>query len=355
MSGYLISGYYGFGNAGDEAILQSIIDSLRARDRQAQIIVLSANPQVTTSEHGVPAIPRTNLVQIAQAMRQADLFISGGGGLLQDATSSRSLLYYLGLMRLARWLGCQTMLFANSIGPVHRPRNRRLTSGSLQQLGFITVRDPLSWQVALDLGVKPEQMELTADPVLLMQPPAVTPVERRLAVAVRGWPSAHDFLGEVARAARLLVQAGFQIQFVPLHYSRDLQIAQQLTNAVGAGATCLEQPMRFDQLVAILAEAELVVAMRLHALIMSAICLRPMVGIAYDPKVNGFLQSIGQPVAGSTTDLQADQLVAYVQASYQRRAAISRDLEQRLIEQRRLAMRSTEIAVALAKGVGQHG
>lgn len=353
MSKYIISGYYGFGNAGDEAILQAIVDSLRQLDPQALVTVLSANPQATRVEHGVTAVARTGIWQIAGLMRQSDLFISGGGGLLQDATSSRSLLYYLGLIRLARFLGCQTMLYANSLGPVTRPRNRLLTSRTLQQMGFITVRDRLSWKLAQELGIRSAQMELTADPVLLMRPTRVQPVQRRLAVAVRDWRSPHDYLTEVAKAARVLTQDGFQIQFVPLHYSRDLAIAQKLAAEVGSGAICLDQPMRFDQLLATLAEAELVVAMRLHALIMSAICLRPMVGIAYDPKVNGFLQSIGQPVAGTTLDLKAEQLVACIQDTYERRAEISRELEQKLVLQRSLAARNAEIAVSLAKGVGR--
>ncbi len=348
MSRYLISGYYGFGNAGDEAILQAIVDSLRTLDEQAEITVLSANPEQTAAEHRVAAIPRTNLWMIAERMRLADLFISGGGGLLQDATSSRSLHYYLGLIRLAQLFGRPTMLYANSLGPVARQGNRARTGRVLKRMQFITVRDRQSWQLARQLGVKESKMAITADPVLLLQPPVVQPKEKRLVAAVREWPSQHPFLVEVERAGSSLVQQGFDLQFLPLHYSRDLAVAKQLARATGA--SCVDSPLRFEQLLAVLAEAELVVAMRLHALIMSAICLRPMVGIAYDPKVSGFLQSVGQPVAGTTDDLRSERLLACVLDSYQRRRLIAGELESRLVEQRQLAGRNAEIAVALARG-----
>ena len=116
MSRYLISGYYGFGNAGDEAILRAIVRNLRECDPEAQLTVLSARPELTAREHSVEAVRRTDLLRIAACMRRADLFISGGGGLLQDVTSSRSLLYYLSLIRLAQLQRCPTMIFANSMG-----------------------------------------------------------------------------------------------------------------------------------------------------------------------------------------------------------------------------------------------
>jgi polysaccharide pyruvyl transferase CsaB len=348
MSRYLISGYYGFGNAGDEAILQSIIDSLRALDGEADLTVLSANPQRTAAEHAVMAIPRTNLWRIAAQMRRSDLFISGGGGLLQDSTSSRSLHYYLGLIRLAQLLRRPTMLYANSLGPIARQSNRKRTGKILQRMHFITVRDQQSWQLAQQLEVPTSSIEITADPVLLLRPPARQPQQKRLVVAVREWPSQHPFLEQVERATAGLVQQGFDVQFLPLHYNRDLAVARQL--AKSTGGVCVDNPLRFDQLLSVLSEAELVVAMRLHALIMSAICLRPMVGIAYDPKVSGFLQSIGQPVAGTTEDLLSERLLACVLDSYQRRQLIADELAGRLQEQRRLAGRNAEIAVALARG-----
>ncbi|NLY53593.1 MAG: polysaccharide pyruvyl transferase CsaB [Firmicutes bacterium] len=350
MSKYVISGYYGFGNAGDEAILEAIIRSLQEQDEQAEITVLSAQPERTTAEHGVRAVHRTRLGQIVPALRRADLFISGGGGLLQDATSSRSLLYYLGLLRLARLLGCKTMVYANSIGPIRRQRNQRLTANILKKTDYITVRDQLSLQLLADLGVQGPPMKLTADPVLLLPTPVIEPKPQTLVIAVREWPSEHDFLEQVKLAGRRWVQDGFSLRFIPFHYSRDLAISQQLAAEIGPGASCLSQPQGFNDLLGELAQAEVVVAMRLHALIMAAACNRPLVGIAYDPKIIGFLQSVDQPLAGTTDNLQAQQLYEQVLAVYRQRDKLKQHLADQLVLLQKLAANNARIARALAKG-----
>lgn len=350
MSRYVISGYYGFGNAGDEAILQAIIDSLQAQDSQADITVFSAQPSRTALEHRVRVAPRTSFTQIVAALRQTDLFISGGGGLLQDTTSSRSLLYYLGLLTLARGLGCKTMVYANSIGPISQPGNKWLARYVLDKTDYITVRDQLSLSLLSELGVRKPRIRLTADPVLLLPTPVVTPEEQVIALAVREWPSQHDFIMEVMLACRRLVQDGFTISIIPFHFARDLAVSQRLAQEIGPGASCLTQPQGFEDLLSGLARAEVVVAMRLHALIMGTVCNRPLVGISYDPKIQGFLQSVDQPVAGSTDDLRADRLYELVLAAYDQRVEVKRSLAERLAKLRECAAENAIIASGLAKG-----
>lgn len=350
MSRYLLSGYYGFGNAGDEAILLAIINDLRRQDAAAKITVLSANPDWTAKQHAVRAIPRMSFWQVAAAMRSTDLLISGGGGLLQDSTSKRSPLYYLGLIRLATWLGKPAMVYANSLGPLRQPLNRRLTGRILNRAAFITVRDAGSRDFLSELGITKPAIEETADPVLLLDGPIPPTTERLVTFAIREWPSEHDFMAEVVAAGNRLVAAGFGVRFVPLHYSRDLELAKRLTAAV-PGSSCLGQQLGVAELLQAIAASDVVVGMRLHALIMAAICRRPMVGIGYDPKVTGFLTAVQQPLAGMTEDLQADRLVELVQSVWTQRSEISAGLHIHVQRLRHLAARNTEIAVALAKGV----
>ncbi len=350
MSRYLLSGYYGFGNAGDEAILLAIIGDLRRQDPQAEITVLSANPDWTSRQHSVRAIPRMSFWQAAAAMRSTDLLISGGGGLLQDSTSKRSPLYYLGLIRLATWLGKPAMVYANSLGPLKQPLNRRLTGRILSRAAFITVRDAGSRRFLEELGVSNPPIEETADPVLLLDGPNPPTTARLVTFAIREWPSEHDFLAEVVSAGKRLLAAGFGVRFIPLHYSRDLELSIRLADAV-PGSSCLREQLGVSDLLQAIAASEVVVGMRLHALIMAAIYQRPMVGIGYDPKVTGFLSSVEQPLAGMTEDLQADRIVDMVQSAWARRSEISSELHIHVQRLRQLAARNTEIAVSLAKGV----
>src|SRR2546428_13135892 len=125
----VVSGYYGFGNGGDEAVLEAIVGALRARLPQAQVVVLSAAPDQTRLLHGVAGVSRTT--GALPAIAGADLFISGGGTLIQDATSARSALYYLGLLGVATVLAHATMGYAAGIGPVRLGGSRRLAPGGV--------------------------------------------------------------------------------------------------------------------------------------------------------------------------------------------------------------------------------
>lgn len=117
MSRLVISGYYGFGNAGDEAMLAAILEAILEVVPEADITVISGNPRHTAEKHGVKAVGRFDVTGIFNAIKRCDLLISGGGSLLQDVTSNRSLYYYLSIISLANMLGKKVMLYAQGMGP----------------------------------------------------------------------------------------------------------------------------------------------------------------------------------------------------------------------------------------------
>ena len=98
MKEILISGYYGFKNSGDDALLQAIINGLDERGYKDNITVLSAMPADTAKAYGVRAVNRINVFSIIKHMKKAALLISGGGTLLQDGTSTKSLVYYISII-----------------------------------------------------------------------------------------------------------------------------------------------------------------------------------------------------------------------------------------------------------------
>ncbi|HXE72477.1 MAG TPA: polysaccharide pyruvyl transferase family protein, partial [Candidatus Nitrosotenuis sp.] len=100
----LISGYYGFGNTGDEAILQAMVAEIRRQSPQARLAVLTADAQAARSLDLVP-LHRRRLSVLVPAIRNCDLVLSGGGGLVQDSTGVGTVAYYLGITTLARLLG----------------------------------------------------------------------------------------------------------------------------------------------------------------------------------------------------------------------------------------------------------
>ena len=144
MSKILISGYYGFANAGDEAMLTAIIESLRQVEKNVELTVLSGNPEDTAAKHQVCSVYRFNPLGIIRAMKDSELIISGGGSLLQDVTSKRSLLYYLSIIGLGKFFGKKVMLYSQGIGPLNRSSTRRAVGFVLRFVDTITVRDSIS-------------------------------------------------------------------------------------------------------------------------------------------------------------------------------------------------------------------
>ena len=141
MSKIVISGYYGFANAGDEAMLTAIVKSLRKTEASVDLTVISGNPQSTATKHLVNSVHRFSPLEIYSAVANCDLLLSGGGSLLQDVTSKKSLLYYLAIIWLGKLLNKKVMLFAHGIGPIRANVLRKLTKYVCSKADLITVRD----------------------------------------------------------------------------------------------------------------------------------------------------------------------------------------------------------------------
>ncbi|MCR5482445.1 MAG: polysaccharide pyruvyl transferase family protein, partial [Clostridia bacterium] len=166
----LISGYYGFNNIGDESILSAVVDNLKEKLDDIQITVLSQNPESTAEKYDVRSVNRKSVRSIFSAVRQCDLLISGGGSLLQDATSSRSIYYYLFIMWLANLLGKKFLIYSQGIGPIKSKFNRKMTARMLGKASGIVVRDETSAEFLQEIGIPGERIVVTADPVLRIKP-----------------------------------------------------------------------------------------------------------------------------------------------------------------------------------------
>ena len=179
----VISGYYGYHNLGDDAILLSIRRRLESLSDDVTLTALSNAPETTRAEYGVEAVQRFNLFQVRRAVKNADLLISGGGSLLQDRTSTRSLMYYLEVIRTALRYHKPVMLYANGIGPVTREKNRRRVKDVVSRVDRITLRDGDSMEELKRMGVSGPEMTVTADPVFTLEGIAPAAARQRLEAA----------------------------------------------------------------------------------------------------------------------------------------------------------------------------
>lgn len=157
MVNILISGYYGFDNIGDESILRTLVSSLREHIPECSLTVLSHNPASTREKYGVEAVDRMSPVAILHAVKKCDMLISGGGSLLQDVTSSKSLHYYLSIIRCAEFFHKKVFIYSQGIGPIDRPGNRRAAAAALKRADGIVVRDERSASLLEEIGIARDQ------------------------------------------------------------------------------------------------------------------------------------------------------------------------------------------------------
>ncbi|MDD7362571.1 MAG: polysaccharide pyruvyl transferase CsaB [Peptoniphilus sp.] len=312
----LFSGYYGFDNSGDDAILHAIVNDIRAIDPALQLNVLSYDPARTRRLYGVNATQRFHYASVKKAIRASDLLVSGGGSLLQDETSSRSLYYYLGVMALAKRLNKKIYVYANGVGPIHKSLNRKLTAKVLNEVDCITLRDEDSLRVLKEIGVTKPPIEVTADPVygiegitreaaLALLREERIPTDRRfLGVAVRQWKKAPALAKKIAYVAdRIYEELNLDILFTPLHYPEDKHFADSIKAAMvhRSHAHVLAGNYDVGEMEGFIGLCDVAIAMRLHALIYAVTSKTPAVGIVYDPKVKSQLEALGMP-----SDIQAE-------------------------------------------------
>ena len=307
----LLSGYYGFGNLGDEALLGGLLAALESRGVEA--LVLSGDPAATTALHGVAARHRTR--GLLAGILESDAVVSGGGGLLQDGSSQRSLRYYLGVIGLARLLRRPTVVFAQSLGPLS-PDGRTRVAAALKGVP-VMVRDASSLGLAESLGLG---ASLVADPALLLPLPAefaiatgpvspAAPMKRTetktelgpvLLIPRGGHPALNDAL--IGLASRLLAY-GEPVQALAMHPSEDAAEVTRLVEAV-PGVASVEAATPADAL-RLIAGVRYVVSVRLHGCILAARVGTGFAGLSYDPKVAGFLEQVGAPAFHLPVDVDA--------------------------------------------------
>jgi len=317
MKKVVLSGYYGFNNIGDEAVLASMIQAIKSEIPDVEITVLSHDPGKTGKQYGVKSVNRWRLNQILPVLKGCDLFISGGGSLLQDVTGPKSIIYYLALIRMARFLGKPVMIYAQGIGPVQRSWARKLTGRVLNKVDLITVRDEESRADLESMGVCRPPVKVTVDPVLGWEKPTgrVLPDSLKsldlargncIGISLRSWPGLNGL--ELAELGDYLVQKGFQVVFLPFHFPGDIAVCREVAKLMKEESHIIKENLSALDMMDVVGKMHLVIGMRLHALIMSGAQGIPFVAISYDPKVERFSRLMGQAVACSVENMSCQDL-----------------------------------------------
>lgn len=299
----VISAWSGTDNAGDELLLRSLLMMLPS---DLDPIVISRRPETTSLRHGVTAVGEMDLRGTLRAIRGARALILGPGGLLQDETSVASLPRHLWRVAAARRLGTPVVGVGLGAGPLGTPLGRALVARALRDVPLV-VRDEASAELLAALGLP--RPEVTADLALVLAPSAA-PVEDAVVVCLRPYGGrggvvpaevrdrrdprrAERAAGLAAGLDDLASQLALPVRFVAFEGERDHAFHEDVARLMSS-AVELRAP-DVDEVLDEVARGRVVVACRYHAGIAAVIARRPLVLLAYTPKVRSLATQVESP------------------------------------------------------------
>ena len=343
--GIVICGAYGLGNCGDEAILDAVISEVRECAGAAEITVISRAPKETSKLHGVNAVWSFDIIGIVRALKRCALFISGGGSLIQDITSSRSLYYYLATLRLAKKMGCRVLMYGCGIGPVNKEKNRKAAAKVINECAdCITLRDAKAMAELEALGASAEDIRLSADPALSLEPISgqdlaramsalgIDDAERYCIISPMDPPGGKLPDEAIAKAAgEIFKRHLIKTVFLCLGEG-DCAAAERIAELMTTPYLIIKEGLPFRTALGIVSGAEAMLSARLHALIFAAAAGVPAAALSTDPKVSGFMEDLGMGDVLDPAGASAESLAQAIEAAMSQDRA---DLRTRSAELRR--------------------
>ncbi len=307
---FLLLGYFGHGNLGDEMMLGAFLSGMRGL-AEFDAAVISGDAGETRRTHAVMSIHKFNMLAIAAQILGSDATVGCGGSLLQDATSFRSLLYYASLLLLSRCLGSKAILLAQGLGPLRRQVSRRLASLALRSCSLLTFRDTESFELALKLGAERDKVHLTSDLAFIIEPPfeAAPPSGQiGLSIAVRDWRGAHEVAKCIAQGVLTFTPRISSVRCISLS-REDEPLSEWLCEQLGSLNAVHIAPTSICDLWKAIDGVHLLIGVRLHSLIAACMVGVPTIAISYDPKVKAFMNAFAPRLCIPWDEVSAERIV----------------------------------------------
>jgi polysaccharide pyruvyl transferase CsaB len=315
----LLCGYYGEHNLGDDALLEVLLSQ---RPADTAVIVTAHDELQVQQRHDVATVNRRSLKAVLKALGRSRALVLGGGSLLQDSTSFNSLLYYAALICAARLQGKPVLLWGQGLGPLRRRRSRALVRALLPLVQAIRWRDRASADLAASLG---RREPYGSDPVWASESQPWGGSGGPIVVCFRPTPllDADGWRPYLQALADLAETTAREVIWVPFHAEQDHTLFADLVRT-GAMPEALARRSRQvsaqtpREARAMFATAGLVIAMRLHGLILAAVSGAPVAALSYDPKVQAAAADLGCPCQNLDQAPQAPVLLSAWQAQLDR-------------------------------------
>ncbi len=308
---FLLAGYFGFGNFGDEAILKYAIDILRYYYKNSEITILTQNTLYAKKNLGVTGIYRFDMKNVIIGIKNCDYLIFPGGSVLQDVTSVKSILYYLSLIFLANLFKKKVILLAQGIGPINNKFVQKLTYTLLKKTSLITLRDEKSYDTLMKNDVI---ADLTADLLwaFTQKPKESTQHEtvvygdiscnverKKIGIQLRNWVGmTTEKLNIIARnVLKNFHHIEFDYKLICLQKNSDEKILVELGEIMHK----IQPQARIELLmeedieknIEFLQSMDYMIAMRFHAGLCTINSEKSLLMLSYDPKTEEFCKELG--------------------------------------------------------------
>lgn len=292
---YMLCGYYGFGNLGDEALEECIISSVRERKPSADICVMTHTPKKTSRRFSVGAVHRMNIFAVSKALKNTDTFIFGGGNLLQDKTSSQSLVYYTKMLDMAKKRGCRTVIFANGLGPFEKASGLRLAAKAAAEADEVSMRETYSLELFRELCPISDPT-LGFDPAITVVPDMSAKRDGRYFVVAPKFFSRsaeREFTEAVKNISHTF---GLKAYVLPMYEKEDLNVCRRIASS--CDGEVMDSGISPQEAAGLISGAELLLGSRLHSLIFATVGACPMIAVSDDIKLFSYVDMIGAKTDG---------------------------------------------------------
>lgn len=302
----VIAGNYGANNLGDELILEGLLEMLKINFERSHVTVLSGNPWQTADKFNVisvlkfPSGFRSLLKSIFKtnktktAVKNCDFFILGGGGLFSNLSFKAYIIWAIQAFMAYRY-GKPVIMYGQSIGPLSGRLQKWISKKIFKKALFIAVRDEQSKNELKKIGVH-KKIYLMPDLIFRIKADKKSsmPREKQAVVALRYLPELNpSFIQEIANFLNFLVEKqGYKIVFLDFQKGRDKILHREVIKRLHDKKKYEEISEIKDsrQLFTLFSNSDLVLGMRLHAVLTAIKTVTPFIAINYAPKVENFLK-----------------------------------------------------------------
>lgn len=305
-NGVVIIGNYGATNVGDEAVLSGLLTLAASRGKKP-VTVMSYDPSRTMAEHGCASVPllpfgirsflRFDYLRSFHILTRTEEVWIGGGALFTDEKLFAIFLWGWHAF-WSRLLCGQVALVANTVGPIRTNRGKLLMRMILRMIRSATLRDSESEAVLRSLGFT-GRATVATDPAFLIEPVArKADGTKTIIVSLRPWiREAAGLFAGLAQWIGEMTEQGYRVVLLPFQtmHDDDRTVLSSLYSLVqdNGSVELVEEAEDLQRIMQRIASAELVIGMRLHSLILSALHGTPFIGLSYSDKVANFCRSVG--------------------------------------------------------------